>query len=66
MIIGSHNLMSEAFLLDDANNFVGNLIVEALNDRGDVSFIEDFVASIDTDDEIRIFTRFDWVRLYDV
>ena len=64
MIMGSHDMMSEGFLLDDPNNFVGDLIVETVNDRCDVSFIEDFVVSIETDDEIRIFTRFGRVRPY--
>ena len=56
MIIGSYNLMSEASFLDHTNNVVRDLIVETVNDWGDVSFIENFVASINSYDKIRILS----------
>ena len=56
MIMGCYNLMLEASFLDHTNNTVVDFIVKTVNDKGVVSFIEDFVASIDSNDEIRILS----------
>ena len=56
VVMGSYNLMSEASFLDHKNNVVRNLIVEAMNDWGDVSIIKDFVAIINSNNKIRVLS----------
>ena len=66
MVMCCYDLMFETFLFGDTINFVGYFIVYAVDDRSDVSFFKTFIASINTDYEISIFTQFDWVRPYSI